>query len=93
KALVFWELEPGEPFKEINFDGYDLEMGITLPTAGDTNNWAVDDFLIFGFKKGILALGDIGLDTGNLNDLAVLVSVVRGHNPSDEFGHFRPHDQ
>lgn len=75
-ALVFWELEPGEPFKAINFfDGYEQEMGLTLPTASDTNGWAVDDIIIFGFKKGILAVGDIRLATGNLEDLAVLVSV------------------
>ncbi|UCH84756.1 MAG: hypothetical protein JSW50_03425 [Candidatus Latescibacterota bacterium] len=92
-AVVFWDLEPGEPFKEINFfDGYEHEMGLTLPTADETNGWAIDDIVIFGFKKGILAVGNIDLETGNLSDLAVLVSIAHHHRPPDGFEHTQSGD-
>lgn len=65
-AILTWELEPNRPdlqFK-LDFDGLDQLLGIQLPTAEDTNNWAIDDLMIWGRNVGILLTGDISLDTG-----------------------------
>ena len=60
-ALILWSLEPGG-FQPLDFGGYEEEWGITLPTAAETRGNAVDGFLIFGFHKGIVALGEVSAD-------------------------------
>ncbi|MCH7564912.1 MAG: Ig-like domain-containing protein [Gemmatimonadetes bacterium] len=72
-ALVVWELEKRLPFQPLQFHGKELELGITLPTAVETNGWAIDDITIYGFDEGILALGDVLLANGDLEDFAELV--------------------
>jgi hypothetical protein len=81
-AILWWELEPNSPyaFAPIDFRGIDEILGIRLPTADETNDWAVDDVIIWGHRVGILFLGDIHLDSGELRDFIYLVSV--SHKPS-----------
>jgi hypothetical protein len=76
-AIILWELEPYIPFEELNFSGKEKELGLRLPTIEDTKDMAIDDFIIFGHRKGILATGDIG-DGGELGGLDELVSVSHG---------------
>lgn len=76
-ALLWWELEPFLPFQPLQFDGKELEFGITLPTEADTGGAAVDGVVIYGFHKGIVALMDASNDSGRLGDVWELVSVVR----------------
>lgn len=76
-AIIFWELEPYFPFEELNFDGIEQELDLRLPTIEDTQNMAIDDFIIFGRRIGILATGGIG-DGGILDGLDELVSVSHG---------------
>jgi len=73
-AIILWELEPYIPFEELNFSGKEQELGLRLPTIEDTKGMAIDDFIIFGHRKGILATGDIG-GGGELGGLDELVSV------------------
>lgn len=76
-AIILWELEPYIPFEELNFYGKEQELGLRLPTIEDTQDMAIDDFVIFGHRIGILATGDIG-DEGTLGGLDELVSI--SHN-------------
>lgn len=76
-VIILWELEPYLPFEELNFSGKEQELGLRLPTTEDTEDMAIDDFIIFGHRIGILALGDIG-DEGILGGLDELVSI--SHN-------------
>ncbi|MCY1723500.1 hypothetical protein OU798_24325 [Prolixibacteraceae bacterium Z1-6] len=76
-AIILWELEPYFPFEELNFSGKEQELGLRLPTIEDTQDMAIDDFIIFGHRIGILATGNIG-DEGTLDGLDELVSI--SHN-------------
>ena len=81
-AIVAWELEPKEypalVFQPLNLGGKEQEWGLTpLPTAAETNDWAVDDVVIYGRRVGILAVGLIESETGGLNAAIELVSVTR----------------
>jgi len=70
-ALVGWSLElyPYQPLSE-----FDPDWGITLPTSEETRGNAVDGFVIFAFGKGLVVLGETDLETGQLDELEVLVS-------------------
>lgn len=72
-ALILWSLEPGG-YQPLDFGGYEEEWGITLPTEEETQGNAVDGFVILGFHKGIVAMGETSDD--GLDDLALLVSEV-----------------
>lgn len=72
-ALVMWELEKRLPFQPLQFQGKELELGLALPTAVETNGWAIDDITIFGFGEGIIAFGGVLLADGNLEEFAELV--------------------
>lgn len=74
-ALILWALE-AEEYQQLDFDGWDEEWGITLPTSDETHGYAVDGFVVFGFRKGLVAMGDVSVDDGELQDLALLVSEV-----------------
>jgi hypothetical protein len=72
-ALILWSLEP-YPYQELK--EFDDDWGITLPTSVETHGNAVDGFVILGFRKGVVALGETDLEGGSLDDLALLVSEV-----------------
>ena len=74
-ALILWSLEPAA-YQPLDFGGYEDEWGITLPTGAETHGNAVDGFVIFAFRKGLVALGEVSVDEGDLDDLALLVSEV-----------------
>jgi len=81
-AIVAWELEPKEypglRFRSLNLGGKEQEWGLTpLPTAAETNDWVVDDVVIYGRRVGILAVGLIEAETGGLNAAIELISVTR----------------
>jgi hypothetical protein len=76
-AIILWELEPYILWEGLNFSGKGRELGLRKPTMEDTQGWAIDDFVIFGHRVGILAMGDIG-DGGKLGGLVELVSVYHG---------------
>ena len=56
-AVLVWGLSDDLPFVPLDFQGKDLDLGITLPALGDTGGRAVDDFTIFGVGEGIIAGG------------------------------------
>jgi hypothetical protein len=72
-ALILWGLEP-DPYQPLT--GFWEEWGITLPTSVETHGNAVDGFVILGFHKGVVALGETSVESGGLDDLALLVSEV-----------------
>lgn len=74
-ALIAWSLEP-IGYQRLDFGGYEDEWGITLPTYEEIGDNAVDGFTVLAFHKGIVALGDVSADEGELEDLALLVSEV-----------------
>jgi hypothetical protein len=74
-ALVVWSLEP-EEYQPLDFEGYEDEWGITLPTSSETHGNAVDGFVIFAFNDGLVVLGETSVDDGDLDELEVLVAKV-----------------
>jgi hypothetical protein len=66
-AIFMWELEPTREDLtfQLNFGDLAEVLGIQLPTAEDTNNWAIDDLLIWGKNVGVLFQGDVDLETGD----------------------------
>ena len=68
-----WEIEPYVPFVELNFGGKEQELGMELPTSDDTRGGAIDEFMIFGRQKGVLAVGEASLDDGVLRTLTELL--------------------
>jgi hypothetical protein len=82
-SIIWWDLEPNspQPFIPLDFHGIDETLGIRLPTADDTNHWAVDDVIIWGHRVGILFLGDVDLEGGELRDFIYLASVSHKQSP------------
>jgi hypothetical protein len=74
-AMLMWDLEPGSDHRTLDFSGKDDELGITGPSSDETNGWAIDGWVIVGFRQGILAVGDFWVDSGELDEFAELVSI------------------
>ena len=79
-AIFMWALEPNRPDLEfqLDFDGLDEILGIQLPTAEDTNGWAIDGVLVWGKNVGVLFQGDIHLETGEFEMEMYLASQTHG---------------
>lgn len=75
-AVIFWYLDLGKTYVAMDFHGTESELGIALPTAGDTEGYAVTDFEVYGRNAGLIAAGDVEGISGNLNTLKHLQSVV-----------------
>jgi hypothetical protein len=77
-AIVLWELEPGVPFKGVSLWGDQDLFGIRRPTTAETNGWAVGGLMILALQNGIVALGEVRLSDGGLDDIAILLGTFRG---------------
>ncbi|MEN6425147.1 MAG: hypothetical protein ABFE13_07280 [Phycisphaerales bacterium] len=74
-ALISWTLDANEPYADLNFHGKETDLGIVLPTSADTSGYAVTGFRIRGLGAGIIALGRVDPETGELLDLGELREV------------------
>jgi hypothetical protein len=74
-ALVVWSLEDGA-YQPLDFGGWEDEWGLTLPTYAEIGDRVVDAFTVLALRRGIVALGDVISDAGQLEDLGLLVSQV-----------------
>ncbi len=74
-ALLLWGLKDNLPFVPLDFQGKDLEWGLTLPGAAETGGRAVDDISILGVGESLIGGADIDDVTGVLEGFIELVSV------------------
>jgi hypothetical protein len=74
-AVLMWDLIPGSEHKTLRLGEKGQELGITPPSTVETNGWAIDGWIIVGFRQGIIAVGDFWVDTGELDSFAELVSI------------------
>jgi hypothetical protein len=74
-AMLMWDLEPSSGHRALDLCGKGEELGITGPSSEETNGWAVDGWLILGYRQGIVAVGDFSVDSGELVAFAELVSI------------------
>ncbi len=82
KAVIVWGLQSppedspkGPKSPKLDFFGKDVELGITLPKAKDTDHRKIDGFDVVGLGIGFIAGGDIDTETGKLINLWELTSV------------------
>jgi len=59
KAIIIWGLDKGVPYQEPEFYGKDIELGIKLPTSEETENNAINEWGIVGYKEGLIVFGFI----------------------------------
>jgi hypothetical protein len=74
-TVIMWFLDEDYPFKSLNFYGKDVDLGITLPNGTQTGGRSVTDFMIFGYGIGMIAVGDVDAESGDLVNLAELVDI------------------
>jgi hypothetical protein len=74
-AVIMWFLDEDYPFTSLSFYGKDVDLGITLPDDTQTGGRSVTDFMIFGNGIGMIAVGDIDAESGELVNLAELVEI------------------
>lgn len=78
RALLLWGLHADAPFGALDFKGKEEELGITLPTASETNDMEVDELTILGYRKGLLANGQVSdFDGKTLQSFLELVAISR----------------
>jgi hypothetical protein len=76
-AIIFWSLDVDKPFTPLDFHGLETEMGITLPTSSKTEGYSVTEFRMYGYRTGLIALGDIQAISGVLtNELGRLKGIL-----------------
>jgi len=85
-AVIMWTLSDGDTYTSLSFDGRDASLGITLPGASRTNNYAVTAFDIYGIG-GLIATGDVDASTGTLNELFELQSATVSVETGPELGY------
>jgi hypothetical protein len=74
-AVIMWFLDENYSFTPLNFYGKDVDLGITLPDSTQTEGRSVTDFMIYSNGIGMIAIGDIEADSGELVNLAELVDI------------------
>ncbi|MEW5800682.1 MAG: serpin family protein [bacterium] len=79
KAVIVWHLDEGTPFTELDFQGNDAALGITLPAGTDTGGCSITAFEIYGRDTGPIALGAVDPLTGSLTSLYELTFI---HSPT-----------
>jgi len=74
-AVIMWFLDENYSFTSLNFYGKDVDLGIILPDSTQTGGRSVTDFMIYSNGIGMIAVGDIDAESGELVNLAELVDV------------------
>ena len=75
-AIIFWNLDISHSFVNLNFKGFETEMGITLPIGSQTHGYSVTDFQIYGYKTGKIVDGDVYSQSGNINSYLYRLKTV-----------------
>ena len=71
-ALILWSLDTRYSYVPLNFFGRDADLGVVLPTASDTAGRAITSFRIRGLHVGVIALGTVDPQRGQLEYLGEL---------------------
>ena len=74
-AVIIWYLDEKYDFTDLDFDGKESDLGITLLVTSQTGRHSVTAFDIFAYGIGSIASGDIDAWTGQLVNLAELVDI------------------
>lgn len=71
-AVIIWYIDEEYPFKVLDFDGEDIDLGITLPDGTKTGGKSITHFDVYAYNVGLIAYGDIESSEGQLTELAEL---------------------
>ncbi|MFB3906752.1 MAG: hypothetical protein ACE15E_25235 [Acidobacteriota bacterium] len=82
RAVVVWFLQNDQPYLPLNFQGKDLNLGISLPDASATGGRLAFQFFILGYREGVIAGGGIDEESGSLTYLFELTSVDCSAGPT-----------
>lgn len=74
-AVIIWYLDEKYDFTDLDFDGKESDLGITLPVISQTGGHSVTAIDIFAYGIGSIASGDIAAESGQLVNLAELFTI------------------
>lgn len=76
-AVILWGLSNNQEDEYVppDFKGREQALKIVPPSLGETQNHALRYFLIFGVDAGVIAGGEIDVDSGDLTNMYELASV------------------
>jgi hypothetical protein len=74
-ALAAWTIDVRYPYVDIDLFGRDADLGLVLPTSLETAGYAVAGFRMQGRDTGVIGLGRIDPQTGQLQSLGELTDI------------------
>ena len=80
-AVIIWYLDENYNFTPLNFHDKNTALGITLPNEsqttppGQVEGYSVTAFDVYAYGIGVIAVGDVDAESGELVNLAELVDI------------------
>jgi hypothetical protein len=75
-SLVFWTVDLGYAYTNVDMAGMDAEMGVSIPTSVETGGFAVGELSVMARGVGPIAYCGLNSESGDVDDILRLSAML-----------------